>query len=625
LILGLRIFIGIRFVAQIPQGDDYRTLIWLQKFSEGIHDWGFIWQRSNGHFFVFYYLANLGQYLLDGYWDPRLDFLVYALVHVVEAAVVIFTFQNVLVPRDRWWILAFIFFLFAVPFGGYRIAWGNLWVYSDVMIFGLAALYLTAYHGEKWIGVIVVILIAGMGALNLAAGCLGAAAVAGMVLIRAVGARRVAPSDAALFVGSLVIFLVFFLTLPRTGAKIGFLECCNAFLRSLAWPVVFLPAAGLVAAVPLIGLGAAYFLSPSFQRKNVHFVVGVGGLIFLLALATGAFRGDNNNMGMPSGRYTDIFLVVPLVCGVALCMLYRGSSGNYRLGWAVFASVWVALQVLGFSVHLLYRTIPFVAMENGEWIQPYKQVFFRDLVRGADKPIYSNSSPLYNEALDLELDQYTPQEMLDIVQGRAPMPAMTIPMITGFPLVPGSYGNYLAGGYDPSYRPRPGQLYVGSFDADDRATTNRWFISGAFRPTAPYVTVDILLDKKARFANYRMNGVSLALHDETTGQWTELLPRLSHAFPFVLRDWEWVYARVVPGDEYRIESSSNSPSQWIAFGEPFESGRLTPLIVGLCLSGKLICFCGFGLLVLAFGLYRLGDAQDEIEFQDGSSWGFSQD
>ena len=137
MLLGVRIFTGIRFVAEIPQGDDTIPMSWLQNWSKGIHDWGFIFQRFNGHPMELYYLANLGQFLMNGYWDGRLDFLIYAFVHTVYAAVVIATFWNILTPRDRPWLLLFIFALFAVPFAGYRIAWGLLWPDTAIMLFGV--------------------------------------------------------------------------------------------------------------------------------------------------------------------------------------------------------------------------------------------------------------------------------------------------------------------------------------------------------------------------------------------------------------------------------------------------------------------------------------------------------
>ena len=297
-------------------------------------------------------------------------------------------------------------------------------------------------------------------------------------------------------------------------------------------------------------------------------------------------------MGMPSGRYTDIFIIVPLFCAVGLCLLYRGCTGRSKLALGIFTWVWVGLQVLGFSIHLLYRTLPFMALENGEWSEGENQVLVRDVIRG------SANIQLLNESLDL--DGAMIDVVNEVVKGKEPMPAMTIPMMIGFPLQPGSQGNYTISGYPPSYRPRPAQLYWGSFDPKNPEAMDKWFVSGPFKPQAPYITIDLLVDKKSRFNNYHLEGLQLILVDETTGQREQLLPQLGHTFPYLFRDWEMIYARVTPGDDYRIESYDKSPNQWIAFGEPFESGRLTPLIVGLFQSGKLLCLCGLGLLLLVF-------------------------
>ena len=145
LVIGLRIFEGIHFVATIPQGDDMRILWLLQSLTQGHFDWTLFWARPNGHFFVLYYLINIVQYMFNGYWDPRLDFLTYAVIHAIEAGVVLFTFRHVLIQQDRWWFYIVLFFLFATPFGGYRIAWGNLYTYTNVVIFALPLLYGIVY------------------------------------------------------------------------------------------------------------------------------------------------------------------------------------------------------------------------------------------------------------------------------------------------------------------------------------------------------------------------------------------------------------------------------------------------------------------------------------------------
>lgn len=603
LILGFRISIGIRFVAAIPQIDDNATILWLQKWSQGIHDWGFIWQRHNGHPMVLYYLANLGQYLMNGYWDGRLDFLVFAFIHTIYAAVLIMTFWNVLTPSDRRWLLIVVFVLFAVPFAGYRIAWGLLWPDTAMMLFSLLALYLSVYHGQSWYAVVFISLFAALASANTAAGCLGGFTVAGLTLFRAALARRVTSRDIVVSIICLAIFLVQYLTFP-SGRHAGFLEASDAFLKALAWPVIFVPGIGLLTLVPLVGLVAAQIFLPSFRQKNVAYVTGAAGLLFLMSIATAVCRGNNHNMGMPSGRYTDIFLIMPLVCGVVLCMLYRASVGRYRVGCGIFAYIWLCLQIFGFSIHIFYRVIPFVAHESGEWSEAQRQVLFRQLIRGTAD---ISTVPCVKDVQSYGLTYL----LLEVAHGKTPLPAMTIPMATGFPLQAGSQGTYVVNGYLPCYQPRPAQFYWGSFDAQNPTTTNKWFLSGPFTPQADYLTMDLLVQKKARLSNYRLDGLSVTLVDESADRRTELLPLLAHTFPFVFRDWELVYVRVTPGDEYRIEShaAGAGSKQWIALGEPFESGRLTPLIIDISQSGKLLCLCGIGLLTLGLGLNWLGNSQ----------------
>ena len=94
-----------------------------------------------------------------------------------------------------------------------------------------------------------------------------------------------------------------------------------------------IPGIGLLTLVSLVGLVLAELFFPSFRQKNVAFVTGVGGLIFLIALATGAFRGDNNNLGMPSGRYTDLFIIVPLLRR-GLMLIYAVVPGALNWLWA---------------------------------------------------------------------------------------------------------------------------------------------------------------------------------------------------------------------------------------------------------------------------------------------------
>ena len=603
LILGMRIYVGVRCLAEIPQMDDSTAISWLQKWSHGVHDWSVVWTLHNGaHPMELFYLANLVQYRLNGFWDGRLDFLVSAFVHTAYAAVAFWTFGHLLARRDRAWIYLFLLVLFALPFGGYRVGWGLLWPFSAMMVFTLPAVYLAAYRRQSWRTVIAICLLSALAAINFGAGCLCALSIVGLTLFEAALARRITSRDVAVSAGCLVIFLTVYRHIHSDKPAGSLAELIGAFLKSLAWPAVFVPGAGLLTIATLAAFVTVQIIRPPFRGKNVSFVTGIFGLSFLISAATGAMRGDNNNMGMPSGRNIDLYLLMPLVTAVALCLLYRASSGGWRTACAFLACAWLGCQFLGFATQVVYRIVPFMAQETGEWNEAQKQVLYRQVVRG-ETPIESFAS---NDEETLAL----PAALLETLTARQPPPAMTTPMITGFDLQPGSQGNYAVNGFHPSYQGRPTRLYRGSFDRRNQSAADKWFVSGSFRPQADYLTLDVVVDKKSRFTNYRLDGLRLTLLDETSGSRQELLPRLSHTFPFVLRDWEMIYAKVVPGHDYRIESSDRSPTEWLAFSEPLESGRLTPLTVGLCQSGKLLCLAGLGLLMLALYLRWLENARD---------------
>ena len=594
LILGVRIFVGIRFISPLPQLDDWWTVHWLQAWSDGVHNWAYIWQRKNDHPLEMYFLTDLVQYLRNGYWDARLDFLDNAVAHTIYALVVFLTFRNVLATRDRAWVTGLIFFIFVIPFAGYRINWGILWPHSAMLSFSLLALYLSAFRRDGWTGVGLTIGLAWLAAFNLADGCLAALLVAGTTLFRAGLARRITSRDIVLVVVCLAIFITFYLGMTQKPRAPGIVEAIDALLRAVAWPVVFSPLFGLLTLIPFVALGLAQIISPSFRTRSLDYLLGVAGLLLCVSVATGVERGASGGPGMPSGRYTEIFCLVPLVSAVILCALYRGTAGRWKLAWGVFFGIWVAAQVLGFSLHLFYRTLPFIARENGEWTDPGKQVLFRDMSRGVPRGYFTPDDLLGQNQLNLGrgYEQAESQEKI---------PALTLSMIVGFPIFSGSQGNYISGGYLPSVLPRPAQTYMGSFDPNHREVAEHWFLSAPFRPTAPYITMDLLVDKGARFSNYRLPGLQLVLRDDTTGQRTQLLPQLAHSFPFVFRDWETVYAAVTPGHEYRIESYTTDSQAWIAFGEPFESGKSTPVTVMATQSGKLLCLCGLALLTLAGG------------------------
>ena len=265
LILGLRISIGLRFVAEIPQSDDFSTIAWLQAWSQGLHNWAFIWQRHNGHPMELYYLANLGQYVLNGYWDSRWIFssrLLFTRL-MPPSSLQPFGTSCDRVTGVGCWVSFSCFSRCPLP----AIASpGGCWPNSAMMAFAIMALYLTAYHAQRWKAVIFIIILAVLASFNFAAGCLGAFMVVGLALFRAILARRLTPQDATLSIVCSAIFLIQFLGVAG-GGKVGLMAATNAFLKALAWPVVFIPGIGVLTLVPVWGSWPPKYSSRVFGKK----------------------------------------------------------------------------------------------------------------------------------------------------------------------------------------------------------------------------------------------------------------------------------------------------------------------------------------------------------------------
>jgi hypothetical protein len=598
LVLGARLFVGIRFVSEMPQADDLDTTRWLAAWALGQHDWSFIFHRINGHPMEFYYLANLGQFLLNGAWDARLDFIVSALIHTCYAGVALWVFCQIALPQERGWVAFLILTAFALPFGGYRISWGLLWVHTAMIMFAVLTIYAASRRPDTWGQVILIVVFATFAALNNGAGCLAALVVGMIVSARAFISQKLNAKEIALISIGLVIFLSFYLSMPKGNVEPPKLTAAvSLFLKTIGWPLIFTPVGGLLSIVAISGLAVSYALDPKMRTRPVEALVGIGAYLILVSLATGFLRGEET---MPSGRYTDILLIVPVVCALSLTMLIRRSRGRVRYFWSLFASVWCLAQVFGVGLHVLYRTLPFISGGNGEWTEAAKQDRLREISRGSDIPVISLDIAHANPLVAMYLTEWSRPD----VTGPRPFPAMTVPMMAGFPIANGSKGNFVSGGYPPAYAPRSTEHYVGSYDLNqitNDGKDDKEFISGTFQPTAPYLTMDLLVDKSARFSAYRLQGTQLELVDDTSGERRELLPLLRNTAPLIFRDWELIYFPVTPGHAYHLEArvTGIEADHWLAFGEPRESGRLTPFIIGFSQSGKL--FCLLGLLLVTLG------------------------
>ncbi len=583
MVAALRLAVGERFTTQVPFADDWTTVAWLERWSQGEHHWQFVFERHGAHFYAFARASSLLCFLLNGAYDMRLEFVIGALVAGGYAAIVQALFARGIPARQNLLLSLAVVFLIGIPFAGHRVSWGFLSGFAATMSFSLLALSLVVFRRDRWWHAFAALVLALMATWSLGSGCLVCLAIVAVAGLRSFFRRRCSGPDALLIAASLALFLYAFISMPRGEAaapRPGVIQFFTTVLKAAAWPNVFLPASALVTLLP-VGLFVWRYIRLSRWRTSANeFTLAVAALVLLQTVGMGLFRADEGNFNMPSNRYTDILVLLPLLSAICLRRLWQETPVGFPV--RVFTLGTITLLAFGFSLHLLYRTWPFVARENGEWPEPPK---VGDLRR------WISEEPSVLPAGTDETRDIAPAEVLrPWLRTAGTNPVLASADVIGWPLSPVNAGaaNFLPGAAHPAYFGRPAANYWGSYHPEMREAFTARFISNAFVPQRDYIVVEFLLDKRARFSAYRIPEAKLELVDEAAGTREDLLPKLRTTFPSLLRDRDAIYARVHPGTSYHLEATDASETAWFAFSEPRASGRCTPFTEGLAQSGKWI-------------------------------------
>lgn len=593
LVAGLRIAVGERFTTQLPYMDDWTNVGRLEQWEQGNHGLGFIFERHGSHFYAFSKAVSLLCFLANGAFDMRLEFLTYALVAGGYAAVVQMIFMRGLSGRQHPMLSATVVFLIGLPFAGHRISWGFLSGFAFCMTVSLLAIHLVVLWRDKWLTAVAALVLSVMATLSLGSGCLVCIAIVCIVALRSLLRRRLSGPDALLITASAALFLFAFLTMPHGGnaaARPSVVQLTLTFLKSVSWPNVFLPISGLVTLFPVGIFAWRHVRRPECRTPRNELILGIAILVGLQCAGMAVFRSDAGNFNMPSNRYTDILVLLPLLSLACLHALWQEGCPSLSVRLSALGAA--TLFAFGFSLHLLYRTWPFVARENGEWAEPPKVADLRQWQAGT--PV------ILPDSIDETRDIFEPEILRRWILGAATNRVLSGSDIMGWSLSPlnAESTGFLRDAFHPAYAGRPAVRYWGSYQAEKRESYTAKFISKAFTASRKYIIIELMMDKRARFSAYQIAGAKLELVDDSDGSRADLLEKLSSSFPSLLRDRESVFAHVQPGRAYHIEAEDKGDSAWFAFSDPRPSGNCTPFTENLLQSGKWILLACSTLFVL---------------------------
>ena len=348
-VLGAKILLIARLGIPTPYWDQWDAeaaglyLPWMEGRLDAAHWFAF----HNEHRLVLTRASALALMRLTGSWDPIVQMLLNALVHVAAIGLLIALLGRLLDLARFLFLAAFTLLFFAVPFG-----WDNTLGGFQLQFYGLILLSVLSLHligapawSARWgFGT----LLAALAYFAMASGALILpAAIALATLQIAFGRRNGARELAGIALHAVITLALLRDALsfsPHATASIG--AALDSLLVAASWPVAaaswpsilkIIPAALINAPVLVLALRLFRERPGLDDQRWFALALAVWLALQLLALSYGRPGGT------PESRYSDIFLIgLVLNAAVWLHLLHTPSRGLVFI-----ASVWLFAVMLG--------------------------------------------------------------------------------------------------------------------------------------------------------------------------------------------------------------------------------------------------------------------------------------
>ncbi len=608
IILGVRFALIERFSSAVPLADDWLFMDTLENWAHGQRDWAWLFERHNGtHLTLFSRLLPAMSVEMNGLWDPRLDSFLHALVYA-SLALVIAQFFARIVPERAMLMRGLVLFFFAVPFAGVRTTWAFLSCFDFASLFAFLAFSVQAWRSDKQWALPVACVLALAASFSLGSGCMTGLAMAGVPAMKLLASRRIDRRDLLWLGAGAIIFLAFFLTMgkPNISAPPPFVlsQSIGAALKAFAWPIFLSPLA-VSALVPFALLLWNYFRRDDESRRDPRMkaLLLAWAWLLLQGAAIGFMRGENGNHGIPSNRYSDLLMPFVFVEAATLLFLRNAASSCRRI--LIVRNAWVLLLVAGASLHLLWRTWPFMAHENGEYNEWVRQRNVREFFRGNTLPLINAQKEVKDTSCIYNIGDRLEPMLREIHDGKWTI--KTAGSMAGIPLKLNRGDRFDAAAVPPEYFRQPPLEYFGSFSKYNLESWTGKARTEDFEVKGDFLTFDLIVDKKARFTNYALPDLELHLV-RSDGSVLDLLAELRRSPPFLLRDRESICVGVNPG-KYHLECRDDSKDFSLAFSEPMEGGRCAGVLHLFIQSSKVLIAAGIALLA-CLGLTRRASASE---------------
>jgi len=319
-------------------------------FLEGGLGWADLFSPHNEHRIFTTRLLALALLTLNGIWNPLLQMVVNAVLHIVTLGFGITLLTRVIGRNHLPTLLLFSLVLFSVPYAWENTLAGFQSQFYFVLLFSIACLWLTVTQHPLsagwWAGVVCAM----FAFLSMASGiCAPAAAAIVSLLFYAMGLRRTHKQliAAAILAGLAAIGIALSPSLPHHAAlkAASFPQFLHALAAILGWPISSF--AVLIVNLPaLVFVGVMLWKRPPANSRNWFLLALV---VWTLGQAVTIAYG--RAVGNRSSRYLDLFaigILVNFVCSIANA---QGSVGK-RYSWTIpGVAVWASIVLISLGMY----------------------------------------------------------------------------------------------------------------------------------------------------------------------------------------------------------------------------------------------------------------------------------
>jgi len=371
-LFGAKVFFVRNFGSVVPYWDqwDGEADLLYKSYMNSTLSFAKLLSSHNEHRILTARVFSLALFELDGGWDPILQMIANALLHVGAVVLLVLIVQRILRPRQLLLLILFSMVVFALPIGWENLLVGFQSQFYFLLIFSLLALMGFAVSPALSFGWWLSFLSTIAAYFSMASGALTTATAFTVVAVQLLfgirkGLREIVAAGLLLATSVIMVLFITDVVGHHVYQAHSLLELIKAFLRCMAFPLSH-PMAALLINLPLMLYGC-FVLIARPARQSPHWII-LGVVIWIAGQALSLSFGRAVLVGSP--RYLDIIiLTLPLNFGVLMFAQNRVLGAEKQVGALVSVLVWLALVIPALVSHALQSSIPGVIVKSAQGVE----------------------------------------------------------------------------------------------------------------------------------------------------------------------------------------------------------------------------------------------------------------